>query len=60
MKVQQSDEKLSAQNIVNSLYGMQGMSSEYSEVREFLKVLTIKVKKSDQKLNAHKIGNALY
>ena len=46
------EEKLSAQNVGNALYGLQGMSSECPEVREMISALWLKVRDSTEKLDA--------
>jgi hypothetical protein len=44
----------------NALYGMQGMSSDCSEVRDVLSSLAIKVRGCKEDLGAQAVGNALY
>jgi len=41
-------------------YGLQGCSSEHSEVRSVLQVLSPHIAKCTETLNAQEIGNALY
>jgi hypothetical protein len=44
----------------NALYGLQGMSSDCSEVRDVLSSLAIKVRSCREDLDAQAMGNALY
>jgi hypothetical protein len=58
--VQSSREEINAQAIGNAFYGLQGMSSESSEVRTVLSALAKKVSMCSEDLTVQEIGNALY
>jgi len=51
---------LNAQAIGNTLYGLQGMSSDAKEVLSLISVLSVKISQSKELLSAQQIGNALY
>jgi hypothetical protein len=51
---------LNDQEISISMYGLQGMSSEYEEVRTLLRVLTAKMNKVQGTLTAQGLSNILY
>jgi hypothetical protein len=53
-------EAISAQAISNALYGLQGMSSEVTEVRALLYALTAQMIASSDVLTSQAVSNALY
>ena len=59
-KINASRAELNGQAIGNALYGLQGMDSSHTEVRQLLKALTTKINASRAELNGQEIGNALY
>ncbi len=59
-KVRDCREPLSAQEVGNALYGLQGCSSDRAEVREVLSALAAKVRECREPLSAQEVGNALY
>ena len=59
-KVADCHEKLIAQGVSNSLYGLQSMSSDHFEVRKLVDVLAYKVLESQACFDAQAVGNAFY
>ena len=60
MKIKVSDAVLNAQEIGITAYGLQGFNSDWIEVRDLIRVLTVKYRISKAVLNAQHIGNAVY
>jgi hypothetical protein len=56
----QSIDRFKAQHLGNSLYGLQGMDSQFIEVRTILSELIPKVRLCTQDLSDQAVGNALY
>jgi hypothetical protein len=59
-KVTDSRAELGAQEIGNSLYGLQGLNSDCFEVQAIIHALTLKIPQSREELKSQHIGNALY
>ena len=58
--IAQCDEKPCAQAVGNALYGMQGMSTERTNVRQLLSSLISCISLYEDTLKPQHIGNALY
>jgi hypothetical protein len=59
-QVRSCQEPLNEQAVSNALFGLQGMSSEYQEVRKMLSALLPQVQSCQEPLKAQAVGNALY
>eukprot|EP01041_Mallomonas_annulata_P009783 gene9783-20346_t len=59
-KLQDSKTVFNAKQFGMILYGLQGMSAQYEEVRNLLRVLSLKIRCSSFEFKAQSIGMALY
>jgi very-short-patch-repair endonuclease len=59
-KIEACREELSAQEVGNSLYGLQSMSSDVREVQNVLAALAPKIEACREELSAQEVSNALY
>jgi uncharacterized protein YukE len=59
-KISECKENFMAQNIGNTLYGLQDMSSEIEEVRSVLSVLAPKIRECKERFIAQNVGNSLF
>ena len=58
-KVGKFEGDLSGQDIGIGIYGLQGMSSDWVEVRGLVKVLSEKIEQSETEMDSQALGNAL-
>jgi hypothetical protein len=59
-KIESCSQKLSAQELANAFFGLQGLDSKFPEVRNIVKALTKKlVQAGDVKFSSQGIGNAI-
>eukprot|EP01038_Epipyxis_sp_PR26KG_P014840 gene14840-19946_t len=58
-KIEENNNLMSPQDISNTLFGLQGMTSDYEEIRAIVIALLPKIRACDETFNTHHIGYCL-